>query len=254
VICLGKGKNNPIDIHATPDSCAEEATSKNMNPQMLASFKDGTKTMVEMAAVSNATGLIPDVPGMHGLAVEYDDLLKVFIPKEDGGVLSQKGRVEFSTGRIAPGVFVIVRTDEPRIQTDMRFVSMGSGPYYLFVRPFHLCNIETPVSIAEAFFYREATVVAEHWASEVVSVAKRDIRIGDKIGGIGSPDIFHRIYTAQEAARLRAIPIGIAPGSIAKADIPCGQVLTTVNSTPDSNRFIYKLRRLQDEMLNPGSE
>ena len=37
-----------------------------MNPKMLASFVDGTKTMVEMAAVANATGMTPDKPGMHG--------------------------------------------------------------------------------------------------------------------------------------------------------------------------------------------
>jgi len=252
VICLGKGKNNPIDIHATPDSCLEEAASKNMNPQMLASFKDGTKTMVEMAAVSNATGLIPDVPGMHGLEVEYNDLLNVYIPKFDGGILSHGGRVDYSTGHIAPGVFAIVRTDEPRIQEDMRFVSMGPGPYYLFFRPYHLCNIETPLSIAEAFLYHETTVFAEYWASEVVPVAKRDIQCGDKIGEIGSQDIYHRIYTSQESRRLDSIPMGIAPGATAKKTILAGQILTSENVTPDPHRFIYQLRQMQDEMLMPS--
>ncbi|MCB0136590.1 MAG: hypothetical protein KDD75_15910, partial [Caldilineaceae bacterium] len=66
VVCLGKGKNNPIDFYATPDSCRAEAESKQMNPKMLAAFKDGTKTMVELAAMANATGLVPDVPGAHG--------------------------------------------------------------------------------------------------------------------------------------------------------------------------------------------
>ena len=66
VVCLGKGKNNTIDFDATPDKYRDEALSKGMNPKMLSAFKDGSKTMVEMAAVSNATGLVPDVPGMHG--------------------------------------------------------------------------------------------------------------------------------------------------------------------------------------------
>ena len=86
VVCLGKGKNNPIDFAATPDSCREEALSKGMNPKMLAAFKDGSKTMVEMAAVSNSTGLIPDVPGMHGPKVEIPDLADVFIPQSAGGL------------------------------------------------------------------------------------------------------------------------------------------------------------------------
>ncbi len=132
VVALGKGKNNVIDYAASPETCAEEAASKAMNPKMLASFKDGTKTMVEMAAVSNATGLIPDVPGMHGPKVEIPDLHKVFIPKADGGILSAKGRVDFSTGKVAPGVFAVVTTDDSRIQADMKFVSMGDGPYFMF--------------------------------------------------------------------------------------------------------------------------
>ena len=51
VLIAGKGKNNPLDHRADPESVGEEAREKAMNPKMLASFVDGTKTMVEMAAV-----------------------------------------------------------------------------------------------------------------------------------------------------------------------------------------------------------
>ena len=97
-----------------------EAATKGMNPKILASFKDGTKTMVEMAAVANATGLAPDVPGMHGPKVELADLKRVFIPRKDGGLFAGSGRVDYSTGAIAPGVFAIVYTDEARIRHDMK--------------------------------------------------------------------------------------------------------------------------------------
>jgi predicted homoserine dehydrogenase-like protein len=59
VVCLGKGKNNPINYDATPESCREDAEAKGMNPKMLSAFRDGSKTMVELAAMSNATGLVP---------------------------------------------------------------------------------------------------------------------------------------------------------------------------------------------------
>ena len=64
----GKGKNNPLDRHAKPTdpSWAKEAARRGLTPTMLIEFVDGSKTMVEMAAVSNATGLVPDVRGMHG--------------------------------------------------------------------------------------------------------------------------------------------------------------------------------------------
>ena len=248
VVCLGKGKNNIIDYTATPESCREEALSKNMNPKMLASFKDGTKTMVEMAAVANATGLVPDVPGMHGLKVNLDELVKVFIPQEDGGILNQRGCVDYSTGPIAPGVFAIVATDEPRIQADMQFVSMGDGPYYLFLRPFHLCNIETPIAVAEAAIYHETTVVANYRKAEVVAVAKRDLAPGDTIGGIGSAEIFNRIYRYDEAHSMKALPMGLAPGARVLRPVPKGTPLTLDCVAPDTTRFVYQLRQQQDAL------
>ena len=68
IVAAGKGKNNPLDRHAKPtdEAWAKEAARRGLNPNMLIEFVDGSKTMIEMAAVSNATGLIPDVRGMHG--------------------------------------------------------------------------------------------------------------------------------------------------------------------------------------------
>jgi predicted homoserine dehydrogenase-like protein len=249
VVCLGKGKNNVIDYGATPDSCQEEALSKNMNPHMLAAFKDGTKTMVEMAAVSNATGLLPDLPGMHGPKVEVGDLTKVFIPKRDGGILSHSGCVDYSTGAIAPGVFAIITSDDPRIRADMKFVSMGDGPYYLILRPFHLCSIETPLAVAEAVIYGETTVVAKNMNSEVVAIAKRDLHIGETIGGIGSADIFNRVYTFKEAQAKKGIPMGVAQGGKVLKEISKGDILTQDNFQPDQSLFVYKLRQKQDNIL-----
>jgi predicted homoserine dehydrogenase-like protein len=205
--------------------------------------------MVEMAAVSNSTGLVPDVPGMHGPKVDLEELSRVFVPVPDGGILQKKGCVDYSTGAIAPGVFAIVTTDEPRIQADMKFVSMGPGPYYLFLRPYHLCDIETPLSVAEAVIYGETTSAAQNMVSEVVSVAKRDLKIGETIGGIGSAEIYHRIYTYEEARRMKAIPMGIAPRAKVLRDIARGEILTEENTVPDTSRFIYSLRKMQDSSL-----
>ena len=199
VVCLGKGKNNPIDLDATPDSCRVEAISKGMNPKMLAAFKDGSKTMVEMAAVSNATGLRPDVPGMHGEKVELPELAQVFVPKSAGGILSSAGCVDYTTGRVAPGIFAIVTTDDSRIHQDMHFVGMGSGPYYLLLRPYHLCNIETPWAIAEAVLDGTCTVASTRLVSEVLPIAKRTLLPGEVLGTIGCADYYGRIYTREEA-------------------------------------------------------
>lgn len=249
VVSIGKGKNNPIDFDATPESCFDEATSKDMNPKILASFKDGTKTMVEMAAVSNATGLLPDIPGMHGPQVELDDLLNVYKPKVDGGIFTTRGTVDFSTGKIAPGVFVIVYSGDKRIRKDMKFITAAEGPYYLLFRPYHLCDLETPQSIAEAVLLNEVTVTAEAMHSEVVTIAKRNFKVGEKLKGIGSADILGRIYTYSDACKMNAVPIGIAENGLVTKDIQKGDVFTTENMSSDSSSYIFKLRTEQDKFL-----
>src|SRR5690606_20189396 len=95
VICVGKGKNNPLDRTANPDSVSARAEEQMMNPKMLASFVDGTKTMVEMTSLGNAVGFVPDVRGMHGPAVTPKTLADVYVPQSQGGVLSQTGVVEY---------------------------------------------------------------------------------------------------------------------------------------------------------------
>ena len=252
VVSIGKGKNNPLDVDATPENCTEEAASKDMNPKILTSFLDGTKTMVEMAAVSNSTGLVADTPGMHGPKVEIDELLQYYIPKADGGILSQSGCVDYSTGAIAPGVFVIVRSYDERIRKDMHFITKAEGPYYLLFRPYHLCDLETPQSIAEAVLINEVTVAAETMQSEVATIAKRNIRKGERIKGIGSADIYGRIYKYADACVSKSIPLGIAENGMATSDIRKGELITEHNLSPDSSTFIYSLRKEQDKFLGHG--
>lgn len=249
VVCLGKGKNNAIDHYATPESCRAEAESKHMNPKMLAAFKDGTKTMVELAAMANATGLVPDVPGAHGAKVDVPDLNKVLVPKEDGGILSRRGCVEYSVGKVAPGVFAIISTPDPHIRGDLKFYSMGDGPYYTLYRPFHLCSIETPQAVAEAVIYGEAVLKPQRMVAELVSIAKRDLKAGQKVDGIGGYDFFSRIYTVEEARALRGMPMGLTPGGRVLKDIARGEPLTSDNFAPDATQLVYKLRQLQETLV-----
>jgi predicted homoserine dehydrogenase-like protein len=249
VVCLGKGKNNSIDYYATPESCRAEAESKNMNPKMLAAFKDGTKTMVELAAMANATGLLPDVPGAHGAKVDVPDLNKVLVPKEDGGILSRRGCVEYSVGKVAPGVFAIISTPDAHIRADLKFYSMGDGPYYTLYRPFHLCSIETPQAVAEAVIYGEAVLKPQRIVAELVSIAKRDLKAGDKVDGIGGYDFFSRVYTVEDAKTLAGMPMGLTPGGRVLKDIARGEPLTTDNFAPDPTQLVYKLRQLQETLI-----
>ena len=85
VIAIGKGKNNPFDVFKTPNDLEKEAKEKKMNPYMLTSFVDGSKTMIEMAALANYLDF--DIDGMHGAISTYDVVNSIFIPNTSGGIL-----------------------------------------------------------------------------------------------------------------------------------------------------------------------
>ena len=252
IVSAGKGKNNPLNIDATPDVYLEEAVRRHMNPRMLVEFVDGSKTMVEMAAIANATGLIPDRPGMHGPAAGRDELNKVLVPVSAGGVLSSgEGRVDYTIGKgVAPGVFVVAEMDHPRIRERMEDLKMGSGPYFTFLRPYHLTSLEVPLTCARVVLYGKADMVPLHRpVAEVAAVAKRDLAVGDTLDQIGEYCYRAWIMEAGEARTAGAIPCGLLAGARVTTPIRKGDLITGANTTVPADSKIAMLRARQDKML-----
>jgi predicted homoserine dehydrogenase-like protein len=252
VISAGKGKNNPLNIDATPDAYTEEATRRNMNPRMLVEFVDGSKTMVEMAAIANATGLLPDKPGMHGPACSRDELNSVLVPRSAGGLLSSsEGRVDFTIGKgVAPGVFVVAEMDHPRIRERMEDLKMGKGPYFTFFRPYHLTSLEVPLTCARAVLYGKADMVPMPIpVAEVCALAKRDLVVGETLDQIGEYGYRAWIMTAAEARNAGAVPCGLLEGSTVINPVKKGELLTSANVSVPADSKIAILRARQDKML-----
>ena len=250
IVCAGKGKNNPLDRTATAESCAKKAAQKDMNPKMLASFVDGTKTMVEMTSLGNGIGYVPDVRGMHGPQASPETLKRIFVPKADGGILNSTHVVEYALGSVAPGVFLIFTTDQPKILKDLRYLSMGPGPYYSLYRPYHLTSLETPVSIARAVLKGETTLATDQPpVVETVAVAKRYLKAGEKIDGIGGFTVYGTIEKASVARDEDLLPIGLASGGTLVNDVAQSMPIRYADVEIDETTTIFHLRRLQDQMI-----
>ena len=251
IVCAGKGKNNPLNIDAVPSAYEEEAARRNMNPRMLVEFVDGSKTMVEMAAIANATGLVPDKPGMHGPAATRDELSRTLIPKADGGVLGGMGRVDYSIGKgVAPGVFVVAEMSHPRVSERMEDLKMGEGPYFTFIRPYHLTSLEVPLTCARVALYGKPDMVPlDRPVAEVCAVAKRDLKPGETLDQIGEYTYRAWIMRADEARLAKAIPCGLLEGGTVDQPIRKGDLLTydLASVAPDSQ--IAKLRARQDALF-----
>jgi predicted homoserine dehydrogenase-like protein len=249
VVCAGKGKNNPLRPHDTPTQLTEEATRKRMNPKMLASFVDGSKAMIEMAALANAADLGVSKRGMSGEYTTVPELHKVFRPKADGGILDRSGVVDFATGPIAPGVFVVARTDDPTVVEEMEYLGMGEGPYYSFYRPYHLASVEAPLSIGEAVLNNRSDIYPRAWRAEVAAGAKRTLKPGEVIDGIGGECVYGVIEDAGTAKAEHLVPLGLLAGARVVREITTDQVLSYDDVEIDTTTTIAQLRALQDRLL-----
>ena len=251
VVAAGKGKNNPFRIDATPDQYREEAARRNMNPRMLVEFVDGSKTMVEMVAIANATGLVPDIPGMHGPPAPREELQNYFCPKAEGGLLTKKGVVDFSVAKgVAPGVFCVAEMRHPRVRERMSDLHLGPGPYYSFFRPYHLTSLEVPLTAAAAVIFGESHMQPRAVpVAEVGCIAKRDLEPGETLDAIGEYAYRGFALTRVDAVAQRAIPIGLAQGATVTRRIAKGALLTYDAVAPDEGLRIVQVRRLQEKMV-----
>ncbi len=250
VLVIGKGKNNKLDYSCNPETVYEEATRKGVSPKMLTSFKDGTKTMVEMTAMSNSTGFVPDVRGAHGAAGQVSDLPGLFMLKEEGGILNNYGVVDYING-VAPGVFIIIRSDLPSVNHEMNYLKMGDGPNYVLYRPYHLCSLETPLSAVKAVLDNQSTIVPISGpVSETITVAKTDLAEGQTLDGIGGYTVYGSFESAVNAKKSNALPLGLVTKKTKmKRNVKKGEILTYDMVDLDTDSLIYQMRKFQDRFF-----
>ncbi len=249
---IGKGKNNKVNCEATPDTAAAEAARKGLSPRMLCSFQDGTKTMVELTAMANATGFAPDIPGAHGPKGTVRELPDILSLQSEGrgGILSSYRVVEYVDG-VAPGVFAVIASDRPDVIHELGYLSMGDGPNYILYRPYHLCSLETPLSVARAVLDSAPTIIprAGHVA-ETAAVAKRDLKAGEALDGIGGYTVRGTVLSSAAAKAQNALPLGLVDHkTTVKRDIARGSLLTYGDVTADEASLVWRLRKRQDEMF-----
>lgn len=251
IVCAGKGKNNPLRFEATPDDYQQEADERNMSPRMLVEFIDGSKTMVEMTAIANATGLQPDCDGMHGPAAGRNEIASVLIPKRDGGILTDSGRVDFTVGRgVAPGVFVVAEAEHPRVLERLRDLKVGKGPYFTFIRPYHLTSLEAPMTCARAVLYKKADMIPlKTPVAQASAVAKRNLEKGEILKQIGETDYRAWAMSITRARNALTFPAGLLTDARVINPIRKGELLTAKNVELPEDAAIVRLWRQQEQMV-----
>lgn len=264
VVCAGKGtRYQPEYCYSTPETVwkyfgftEEQIATGNYNAQMYNSFLDSTKSSIEMCALSNATGLIPQKCGLQFPPVGPEGLPSVLKPQAEGGILEHSGTVEIVASEnrdgspiknhLRWGVYIVFKAGNDLVR---RFLSMhdflrdGSGEYGAVYRPFHLIGLEIGVSVASAVLRGEATGSADHFIADVASVAKKDLKPGEILDGEGGYSVFGRLVRADESLSHRYLPLGLSRGGRMIKPVAKDAIITYHDVALDETLLSFKLRK-----------
>jgi predicted homoserine dehydrogenase-like protein len=236
-----KGLHDPYRNPTTQEGFAK---ARGLTPNMATSFADGTKVSFEMAIVANAAGLRVAKRGMHGPPCKrVHDAVQLF-PLEE---MLEHGIVDYVVGaEPAPGVFVLAYQEHPVQRAYLDLYKLGEGPVYTFYRPYHLCHFEVPSTIARAVLFGDATVAPiDRPRVDVVATAKRDLKAGEVLDGIGFYMTYGLAENSEVAAAEELLPMGLAEGARLTRDVPQDRVLAYADVRLPRGRLCDSLRAEQ---------
>jgi predicted homoserine dehydrogenase-like protein len=264
VICAGKGtryephyhQSNPDNVWDILDKYLNISDRKSINPKMFNSFVDGTKSGIEMTAVCNATGLLPQSDGLAFPPATRFELADICKPKSEGGTLEKAGVTEVTSSvyrdgkdvphHLALGTYVVIEGDTEYARRCFKEYAMlpdKSGKYAALYRPIHMIGLELGISVASCALRNEPTGAPTGFRSDVVATAKRALKAGEMLDGEGGFCVWGKQTPADVSLDQELLPLGLAHNVKLKNDIAEGSALKWSDVVYDPNDTAVKVRR-----------
>jgi len=214
-----------VDYYRTPETQRAFAEKHDQDVKKVTSFADSTKLSMEATVISNATGFHVGRRGMYGPPCGYVREIANLLPATQ---MLETGLVDYALGA-APhtGAFVVIHEDSPLKKVQLAYYKLGDGPFYVFYTPFHLPHLQIASTIGRAVIHRDPTVAPIAGpVCEVVTVAKREVKAGERLDGIGGFCSYGLIDNVSAARGMSALPIGLSEGRRLRRDVAKDEVLS----------------------------
>ncbi len=272
VICAGKGtKYHPTFEYSTPDTVwghygltKERAENESgMNPKMFNSFLCGDKSAIEMCAVSNAANLKCPSNGLTFPPVGVYDIAKKMIPKKDGGLIDSEGQVEVISSidlekkdienDLRWGVYIVLKAKNEYVKNcfkDYGMVTDSSGNYSAIWRPYHYIGLELAQSIYSIALDNRATGFTKNYNAEVASIAKKDLKKGEKLDGEGGFCARGKLITSEKSKKEKILPLGLTDNAILKKDISKDEIIKLDDVNLNLPKEVIEARNYQYNLIN----
>ncbi len=235
-----------VDHYRNPDTQRAFAEKYDQDVRKVTSFADSTKLSMEATVLANATGFRAGRRGMYGPACPNVREMADLLPADQ---MLETGLVDYALGA-APhtGAFVIVYEESPLKKAQLSYYKLGDGPFYVFYTPFHLPHIQIASTIARAVVCSDATVSPLAGpVCEVVAVAKRNLKAGERLDGVGGFCTYGLIDNVAGARSAGALPIALSEGRVLRRDVSKDEALTFEDVEATGEGLVEKLWREQNE-------
>lgn len=270
VISAGKGtryhpsyhRSNPDTVWDILDKYLRIDDRKSINPKMFNSFIDGTKSGIEMTAVCNATGLVPQSGGLGFPPASRFEIADVCKPKSEGGVLEKAGVTEVVSSvdreerdvphHLAMGTFVVFEGESDyarRCFREYHLMPDRSGRFAALYRPVHMIGLELGISVASVALRGEPTGSPTGFRSDVAATAKRGLKAGEMLDGEGGFCVWGRQVPAEASLARGFLPLGLAHQVRLVRDVAEGESLTWADVAVDVQDEAVKVRREMEAMF-----
>jgi predicted homoserine dehydrogenase-like protein len=235
-----------VDHYRTPETQRGFAEKYDQDVRKVTSFADSTKLSMETTVLANATGFHVGRRGMHGPSCSYVRDLAKLLPADQ---MLETGIVYYSVGA-APmtGAWVIVHEDALLKRAQLSYYKLGDGPFFVFYTPFHLPHVQIPSTIGRAVIHHDPTVAPIAGpVCEVLTIAKRDLKAGERLDGVGGFCSYGLIDNRAAARAIDALPIGLSEGCVVRRDIAKDGVISFRDVEAPRARLVERLWREQNE-------
>jgi predicted homoserine dehydrogenase-like protein len=230
-----------VDYYRTPETQRAFAEKHDQDARKVTSFADATKLSMETTVLANATGFHAGRRGMYGPACGYVRELAHLLPPDQ---MLSTGLVDYAVGA-APhtGAFVIVHEESPLKKVQLAYYKLGDGPFYVFYTPYHLPHIQIVSTIGRAVIHRDPTVAPIAGpVCEVVAIAKRDLKAGERLDGVGGFCAYGLIDNTATARATTALPIALSEGCVLRRDVSKDNMLSLDDvEEPPRDRLVESL-------------
>jgi predicted homoserine dehydrogenase-like protein len=233
-----------VDYHRTPETQRAFAERNGLDAKKATSFANPTKLSMEATVLANATGFHVGCRGMYGSACENVREIGQLLPADE---MLSTGLVDYALGA-APytGAFVIVYEDSPLKKAQLAYYKLGDGPFYVFYTPYHLPHIQIASTIGRAVLHQDPTVAPVAGpVCEVISIAKRDLKAGGRLDGVGGFCTYGLVENVEGARKSSALPMGLSEGCVLLRDVAKDNVISFDNVTSPLGQLSEALWREQ---------